>query len=102
MKLDEATVTGTLTHVCGQQLAYVLTVSGNAANAHMRGPRFVLESFFARTILTWKAHGTRIKKCPTCGKGLPISIEEVDDSEFLHEFFQVAVTRDGIENEEVS
>lgn len=83
MKLGTATITGSRIHTCKQYMEYTLTVSGDDTSAQMREGRFVLESFFAVHTLTWKAHGTRIKRCPTCGKGLPASIESVDESDFL-------------------
>ena len=83
MKLYHAvTIENSITHKCGQMLHLTLTVSGEDMTAQFVEHRFTFRSFFSANILAFKAHGSRVKKCPGCGEVLPREIENVNDEDF--------------------
>lgn len=76
MRVYGVTVSGAIMHDCGERVEWTLQPRGDEQLLRFSEQnRLTFEASFAKPDLHFKAHGTRVKKCPKCGTMLPTTIE---------------------------
>ena len=70
-------------HKCGTFLEYSIEVIGEDNNIfYSNEHRLTFSAHFANDVINFKAHGSRVKKCPECKKWLPADVHEWKDADF--------------------
>ena len=79
----KVTLSSSILHQCGEYLEFSVEVRGEDATIeHSDASRFTFSSFFAGESMHFKAHGTRVTKCPECKRALPRSVSQWNDEDF--------------------
>ena len=79
----KVTLSSSILHQCGEYLEFSIEVRGEDATITLSAEqRFTFSSHFAGELIHFKAHATRVTKCPECKRPLPRSVSQWNDEDF--------------------